>query len=50
MLMMPDPGFGPNDPRPYGRIEEWVFSFDGRYVTGLRDYDKKTIEDGHYRG
>jgi hypothetical protein len=22
------------DPMPYGWIDEWVFSYDGRYVTG----------------
>ena len=27
-------GFGLNDPMPYGRINELVFSYDGRYVTG----------------
>jgi len=30
---------------PYGRIDEWVFSYDG-----LRDYDEESMEDGHYGG
>ena len=30
----PDHGFEHKDPMPYGRIDEWVFSYDGRYVTG----------------
>jgi len=27
-------GFGLKDPMPYGRIDEWLLSYDGRYVTG----------------
>ena len=37
MLTRPDHGFGLKDPMPYGRINEWVFSHDRRYVTELRD-------------
>jgi hypothetical protein len=33
VLTRPDHGFGLKDPMPYGRIDEWVFSYDGRYVT-----------------
>ena len=46
----PDHGFGLNDPMPYGRIDEWVFSYDGRYVTGLWDCDEESKEDGDYGG
>jgi len=27
-------GFGLEDPLPYGQINEWVLSDNGRYVTG----------------
>jgi hypothetical protein len=48
MLKRPDHGFGLNVPMPYGRIDEWVFSYDGRYVTGLWDYDEESMEGGYY--
>jgi len=41
--------FGLKDPTPYGRIDEWIFSYDG-YVTGLWDCDEELMEDGHYGG
>jgi len=50
VLTRPDHGFGLKDPMPYGRIDEWVFSYDGRYVTGLWDCDEESMEDGHYGG
>jgi len=28
VLTKPDHGFGLKDPMPYGRIDEWVFSYD----------------------
>ena len=34
MLTRPDHGFGLKDPMPYGRIDEWVISYDAQYVTG----------------
>ena len=40
MLTKLDHGFGLKDPMPYGRIDKWVFSYDGRYVTGLWDCDE----------
>jgi len=43
-------GFGHKDPMPYGRIDEWVLSYNGRYVTGLWDNDEESMEDGHYGG
>jgi len=43
-------GFGLKDPMPYGRIDESVFSYDGRYVNGLWDCDEESMEDGHYGG
>jgi len=45
-----DDGFGLKDPMRYGRIDEWVFSSDGQYVTGLWDCDEDSMEDGHYGG
>jgi hypothetical protein len=27
-------GFALKDPMPYGWIDEWLFFYDGRYVTG----------------
>jgi hypothetical protein len=36
MLTKPDSGFGLKDPMPYGRIDELVFSYDGRHVSELR--------------
>jgi hypothetical protein len=33
---------------PYGWIDEWVFSYDGRYVTRLWDCDEESMEDGYY--
>ena len=33
VVRKPDHGFGLKDPMPYGQINEWVFSYDGRYVT-----------------
>ena len=43
-------GFGLRDPMPYGMIDEWVFSYDGRYVTGLWDCDEESMEGGRYGG
>jgi len=34
VLNRPDHGFELKNPMPYGRINEWVFSYDGQYVTG----------------
>jgi len=45
VLTRPDHGFGLKDPMPYGRIDEWVFSYDR-----LWDYDEESMEDGHYGG
>jgi hypothetical protein len=52
VLTKPDHGFGfgLQDPLPYGRIKEWVFSYDRRYVTGLSDCDEESMEDGDYGG
>ena len=50
MLTRPEHGFGLQDPMPYGRIDEWVFSHDGRYVTGIWDSDEASMEDEHYGG
>ena len=52
VLTRPDHGcaFGLNDPVPYGRIDEWVFSYDGQYVTGLWDCDGEPTEDRYYGG
>jgi hypothetical protein len=52
VLTRPDHGFGfgLKDPMPYGQIDEWVFSYDGRYVTRLWDCDEELIEDVHYGG
>jgi len=46
----PDHGFGLNHSMPYEQINEWVFSYDGRDVTGLWDCDEKSMEDAHYGG
>jgi hypothetical protein len=45
-----DDGFGLKDPMPYGGIDQWVFSYDARYVTGSWDCDEESMEDGHYGG
>jgi hypothetical protein len=45
-----DHGFGLKDPMPHGCINEWVFSYDGRYVTGLCASDAESMEDGYYGG
>ena len=52
MLKRPDHafGFGLKDHMPYGLIDERVCFYDGRYVTGLWDYDEESMEDGHYGG
>jgi hypothetical protein len=49
VLTRPDHGFGLKDPVPYGRIDEWVFSYDG-HVIGLWDYEEESTEDRHYGG
>jgi hypothetical protein len=46
----PDHGFGLNNPMPHGWNNECVFSYDGRYVTGLWDSDAESMEDGYYGG
>jgi hypothetical protein len=46
----PDHGFRLKDPMPHGWINEWVLSYDGRYVTGLWDSDAESMEDGYYGG
>jgi hypothetical protein len=43
-------GFGLTDPMPYGRMDEWVFSYDGRYVTGLWDSHGQSMEARHNGG
>jgi len=48
--MRPEDGIGLKDHMPYGRINEWVFCYDGRYVTGFWDCDEESIKDGHYGG
>jgi hypothetical protein len=52
VLKRPDDafGFGLKDPMPYGLIDEWLLCFDGRYVTGLWDYNKESMGDGHDGG
>jgi hypothetical protein len=49
-LKRPDQGFGRRDLIPYGRIDEWLFPYDGQYVTELWDCDEESMEDGHYGG
>jgi hypothetical protein len=48
MLTWPDHGFELNDPLPSERINEWVFSYNGPYLTGLWDRDEESMEDRHY--
>jgi hypothetical protein len=43
VLRRPNLGFGLEDPMPYGRIDEWVFCYNGRYVTGLWDCDEELM-------
>jgi len=50
VLTRPDHGFGLKDLMPDGRIDEWVFAYDGRDVTGLWDCDEESMEGGHYGG
>jgi hypothetical protein len=50
VLTRPDHGFGLKDAMAYGPIDEWVFSYNGRYVTGLWDCDEDSMENRHYAG
>ena len=46
MLTRPGHRFGLKDPMPYGRIDEWVFSYDRRYVTELRECNEEPMRGG----
>jgi hypothetical protein len=45
VLTKPDHEFGLKDPMPYGRNNELVFSYNGRHLTELREFNEEPMTD-----